>query len=143
MIGSTAARSDGGERVVVVSSTNYPDPSEPTLTLVAFQVHSYASRAFLKFTDAINVTAGSSGGRSLAYRPFVGLTVTNFGRRVIATVACVALQGDSSASAHGFPVSFRTKGDPCAEQVKPERMLLNASVTSATLMLRFLLEYVE
>ncbi|KYN38372.1 Kin of IRRE-like protein 1 [Trachymyrmex septentrionalis] len=35
--------------------------------------------AFVKFTDAINVTTGSSGRRSLAYRPFVGLTVTNFG----------------------------------------------------------------
>lgn len=33
--------------------------------LVAFQVRSYADRAFLKFTDAINVTTGSSGGRSL------------------------------------------------------------------------------
>lgn len=46
-----------------------------------FQVRSYAGRAFVKFTDAINVTTGSSGRRalSLAYRPFVGLTVTNFG----------------------------------------------------------------
>lgn len=45
----------------------------------SLQVRSDAGRAFVKFTDAINVTTGSSGSRSLAYRPFVGLTVTNFG----------------------------------------------------------------
>ncbi|KYQ57019.1 Kin of IRRE-like protein 2 [Trachymyrmex zeteki] len=56
--------------------------------------------AFVKFTDAINVTTGSSGRRSLAYRPFVGLTVTNFGGNY----------GHGDFSLHIYPVELEDDG---------------------------------
>lgn len=82
MIGSTAALHVAAAAIPLVTTIHPPtSPSRVPST------HTYVGRAFLKFTDAINVTAGSSGGRSLRCRPFVGLTVTNFAPELWPTVA--------------------------------------------------------